>query len=320
MNFIRAAILGLAGFLPAAGSNGAAQEIPKVITIIVPYPAGGLGDIMPRAMADVLALRTSHTFVIDNKPGATQMLGARVAAHARPDGSVILFGSATSLVVNPAVQKSLSYDPVKDFEPISLVFVAPMYLLVRRDLPVKSVKELLDLAKRQPGRLTYASGGVGSTSHLAGELLKARAGIDMIHVPYAGTGPAVRDVIGGHVDLTFTGSGLSYAEQVRILAVTTAKRSEAAPEIPAIDETVPGYDATGWFGFLAPAGTPRPIVDWFATQMRQAVASGALRERMRASGNELEFRGSTPDEFHDYIAKEIPQWKAVIKAANIALE
>jgi tripartite-type tricarboxylate transporter receptor subunit TctC len=319
VNRICAALAGLAIFL-AAGTNAVALEIPKIVTIIVPYPAGGLGDIMPRAMADILAARTGHTFVIDNKPGATQMLGARMAAQAKPDGSVILFGSATSLVVNPAIKKSLPYDPIKDFEPISLVFIAPMYLVVRHDLPVTSVTELVDLAKREPGKLTYASGGVGSTSHLAGELLKTRAGIDMVHVPYAGTGPAIRDVIGGHVDLTFTGSGLSYADQVKVLAVTTARRAGAAPDIPAIDETVHGYDATGWFGFLAPAGTPGAIVDWFAGEMRQAVVSGALQDRMKASGNELEFRGSTPDEFREYIAREIPQWKAVVKAANISLE
>ncbi len=142
----------------------------------------------------------------------------------------------------------------------------------------------------------------------------------MVHVPYAGTGPAVRDVIGGHVDLTFTGSGLSFADQVKVIAVTTAKRAEAAPDVPAIDETVHGYDATGWFGFLAPAGTPKATVDWFATEMRRAVESGELKERMEAGGNELQFWGSTPEEFRDYIAKEIPQWKAVVKAANIPVD
>jgi len=320
MNCIRSLLIALAVLFLTAATEAVAQQVPNLVTIVVPYPVGGLGDIMPRAMADVLRTRTGRAFVIDNRPGATQMLGARMAAQSKPDGSVILFGSATSLVVNPAMKKSLPYDPVNDFEPISLVFIAPMYLLVRPDLPVKSVQDLVELAKSRPAALTYASGGVGSTSHLAGELLKTRAGIDLIHVPYAGTGPAVRDVIGGHVDLTFTGSGLSYVEQVRILAVSTATRSQAAPQIPAIAETVPGYDATGWFGFLAPARTPRAIVDWFATEMRQAVVSDALKERMEASGNELEFRASTPGEFRDYIAKEIPRWQAVIKAANIPLE
>ncbi|MCC6775719.1 MAG: tripartite tricarboxylate transporter substrate binding protein [Hyphomicrobiales bacterium] len=297
-----------------------ALEVPKVVTIIVPYPAGGLGDIMPRAVADAVTARSGRTFGIDNRPGATQMLGTRAAAGARPDGSTILFGSATSLAVNPAVKKSLPYDPVKDFAPISLVFVSPMYLVVRRDLPVATVPELLALARRQPAKLTYASGGVGSASHLAGELLKTRAGIDMIHGPYAGTGPAVRDVIGGHVDLTFTGSGVSHAEQVKVVAVTSAVRAEAAATVPAIHETIPGYDATPWFGFLAPAGTPRAIVDQLAAEIRETVTSGALAARMKASGNEIELRGSTPDEFRAFIAREIPQWKAVVEAAGIPRE
>lgn len=295
-------------------------DIPKLVTIIVPYPAGGLGDIMPRAVAEILSTQTSDTFIIDNKPGATQTIGARMAAQAKPDGGTILFGSVTSLVINPATKKSLPYDPVKDFEPISLVFIAPLYLMVRHDLPVNSLAELIDLAKRAPGTLTYASGGVGSSSHLAGELLKTRAGIDMVHIPYTGTGPAVRDVIGGHVDMTFTGSGLSYTDHLKVLAVTSAKRTEAAPAVPAISETIPGYDATGWFGFLAPAGTPAGIVDRLASEIRRSVTSGTLRDRMKATGNELEFWGSTPDEFRSYIAKEIPQWKAVVKAANIPVE
>jgi len=195
-----------------------------------------------------------------------------------------------------------------------------MYLVVRRGLPVSSLPDLIDLAKREPGKLTYASGGIGSSSHLGGELLKTLAQIDMIHVPYAGTGPAVRDVIGGHVDMTLTSSGLSYADQLKVLAITSTSRTALAPDLPTVDETVRGYEATTWFGFLAPAGTPKAIVDKFAAELRQAVSSGALAEKMKASGNELEFWGSTPEEFRRYIAKEIPRWKDVVKAANIPLE
>lgn len=304
----------------AATTGAFAQDIPKSVTIIVPYPAGGLGDIMPRATVEVLRVQTGRTFVIDNKPGATQTLGARAAAQAKPDGGTLLFGSVTSLVINPAMKKSLPYDPIKDFEPISLVFVSPMYLVVRRDLPVNSLTDLINLAKREPGKLTYASGGIGSSSHLGGELLKTLAQIDMIHVPYAGTGPAVRDVIGGHVDMTLTSSGLSYADQLKVLAVTSTSRTALAPDLPTVDETVRSYEATTWFGFLAPAGTPKAIVDKFAAELRQAVASGALAEKMKASGNELEFWGSSPDEFRSYIAKEIPRWKDVVKAAKIPVE
>ncbi|MCC6890938.1 MAG: tripartite tricarboxylate transporter substrate binding protein [Hyphomicrobiales bacterium] len=295
-------------------------ETPKSITIIVPYPAGGLGDIMPRAAAEVLRVQTGRTYIIDNKPGATQTLGARAAAQAKPDGGTLLFGSVTSLVINPAMKKSLPYDPIKDFEPISLVFISPMYVVTRKSLPVKSMKDLIALAKREPGKLTYASGGVGSSSHLAGELLKTLAGIDMVHIPYAGTGPAIRDVIGGHVDVTFTSSGPSYADQVTVLAITSEKRSDIAPDLPTVAEIVPNYEATTWFGFLAPARTPQPIVARYAAELKQTVASGALREKMRASGNELEFWASTPDEFRSYILREMPRWRSVVEAAKIPME
>jgi len=319
VNVLRAARIALVSACLAT-TSAVAQDIPKSVTIIVPYPAGGLGDIMPRATVEVLRAQTGRTYVIDNKPGATQTLGARAAAQAKPDGGTLLFGSVTSLVINPAMKKSLPYDPIKDFEPISLVFVSPMYLVARRGLPVSSLPDLINLAKREPGKLTYASGGIGSSSHLGGELLKTLAQIDMIHVPYAGTGPAVRDVIGGHVDMTLTSSGLSYADQLKVLAITSTSRTALAPELPTVDETVRGYEATTWFGFLAPAGTPKAIVDKLAAELRQAVASGALAEKMKASGNELEFWGSTPEEFRNYIAKEIPRWTEVVKAAKIPLE
>jgi tripartite-type tricarboxylate transporter receptor subunit TctC len=182
------------------------------------------------------------------------------------------------------------------------------------------MRELIDLAKREPGKLNYASIGPGSSTHLAAELLKTLAGIDMTHVPYTGSGPAVRDTIAGHVDLTFTGGGMTYADQVKVLGVTSATRSAASPQIPAIAETVPGYEATIWFGFLAPAGTPKDIVERFSHEMKTAVDSGALGERLRAAATEIDLTASTPEEFRAHILKEIPHWRSVIKAANIPLE
>jgi tripartite-type tricarboxylate transporter receptor subunit TctC len=185
---------------------------------------------------------------------------------------------------------------------------------------VNSVQELIALARSRPGKLNYASGGAGSSSHLAGELLKTLARIDMTHVPYAGTGPAVRDVIGGHVDLTFTASGMTHANagQVKALGVTGARRAEAAPEVPTIAESgVPGYEATIWFGFLAPAGTPKEIVEKLSAEINKAVASGALRQKLAAGGSEIELVGSTPAEFRAHIARELPRWRDVIRSANI---
>jgi tripartite-type tricarboxylate transporter receptor subunit TctC len=297
----------------------AAQE-HRVVIMIVPYPAGGLGDILPRAMADVLAQQTGRTYIIDNKPGATQMIGARFAAGAKPDGATIFFGSVTSLAINPSTKKDMRYDPVKDFDPIALTFVSPQYLLARRGLAPNTMRELIELAKREPGKLNYASIGPGSSAHLAAELLKTLAGIDMTHVPYTGSAPAVRDTIAGHVDLTFTAGGMTYVDQVKVLGVTSATRAAAAPQVPAIAETVPGYEATIWFGFLAPAGTPRDVVDRMAREMKQAVDSGALRDRLKAAATEIELVATTPEEFRAHIQKEIPHWRRVIKAANIPLE
>jgi tripartite-type tricarboxylate transporter receptor subunit TctC len=307
-------LLVLVALLPAA-----AQE-PRVVTIIVPYPAGGIGDILPRAMADVLGQQTGRSFVVDNKPGATQTIGARLAAAAKPDGATIFFGSVTSLAINPSVKKDLPYDAIKDFEPIALTFVAPQYLLARRDLPANSMRELIDLARRMPGKLNYASIGPASPVHLAAELIKTMAGIDITHVPYTGSAPAIRDTVAGHVDFTLTAGGMAYATQAKVLGVTSATRTSAAPDVPAIAETLPGYEATVWFGFLAPAATPKETVGKLATDMKTAVTSGALRERLKAAATDIELTAMMPEEFRGYIQKEIPHWRTVIKAANIPME
>ena len=250
----------VAALTGVAGPPASAQTYPsRTVTIVVPYPAGGLGDILPRAMAQVLQEQTGQTFIVDNRPGATQALGTRYAAHAVADGYTLLFGSVTSLALNPILKKDLPYDPLKDFEPIALTYISPMYLVTRPDLKMNSVKDLIALARAEPKKLNYSSGGVGSSSHFAAELFNTMAGTSMTHVPYAGTGPAIRDTMAGIVDLTFTGSGMSYAKQgqVKALATTGATRSQAAPELPTLAESgLAGYEASIWFGFLAPAGTP----------------------------------------------------------------
>jgi tripartite-type tricarboxylate transporter receptor subunit TctC len=313
----------LALTLALAGGPAAAQSYPhKVVTVIVPYPAGGLGDILPRAMAETLTHQMGVNFIVDNRPGATQTIAARLAAAAKPDGATIFFGSVTALVINRSLKKSLPYDPVKDFEPISLTFESPQYLITRPDLPANSMPELIDFARKNPGKLNFASIGPGSTVHLAGELLKALAGINMTHIPYTGSAPAVRDTIAGHVDLTFTGGGMTYADagQVKALGVTSAKRTTAAPQVPAIAEFVPGYDANVWFGFLVPTGTPKPIIDTLAHEMKKAIDTGALAARLKAAKTEVELVGSTPDEFRAYIQSETPRWRDIIKAAKIQPE
>jgi len=317
--FMRALVLA-AALLPAALPASAETYPSRVVTIVDPYPAGGLGDILPRAMAQVLGEQTGQTFIVDNKPGATQSIGTRYAAHATPDGYTLLFGSVTSLALNPILKKDLPYDPLNDFEPIALTFMSPMYLVTRPDLKVSSVKELIALAKSQPGKLTYSSGGVGSSSHLAAALFNTMAGTTMTHVPYAGTGPAIRDTMSGVVDLTFTGSGMSYAKQgqVKALATTGAKRSPAAPDVPTLAESgLQGYEASIWFGFLAPKGTPKEIVDKLYAEMKKAVESGALRDKLKAMNDELELVAKPPQEFRAFIGNETERWRGVTKAANL---
>ena len=318
---ICAAMVAVVAALASIAGPAAAETYPaRPVTIVVPYPAGGLGDILPRAMAQVLQEQTGQTFVVDNRPGATQAIGTRYAAHAAADGYTLLFGSVTSLALNPILKKNMPYDPLKDFEPIALTYISPMYLVTRPDLKVNSVKDLILLAKVEPKKLNYSSGGVGSSSHLAAELFNTMAGTSMTHVPYAGTGPAIRDTMAGIVDLTFTGSGMSYAKQgqVKALASTGATRSQAAPQVPTLAESgLAGYEASIWFGFLAPAGTPKSIVDKLYVEMKKAVDSGVLRARLRAANDEMELVAKPPQEFHAFIGKEIERWRSVTRAANL---
>ncbi len=297
-----------------------AQAYPvKPVRIIVPYPAGGLGDILPRALGASLAEQLGQPFVAENRPGASQMIGAQLAAKSAPDGYTLFFGSVTSLAINVSAQKNLPYDPLRDFTPVALCFSTPLYLVVNPVVPARSVKELVALVRARPGRLTFASGGSGSSNHLAGELFKFLIGADIVHVPYKGAGPAMMDVIGGHVDMMFEGAGINYAKdgKVRALAVTSARRSPVAPHLPTMQESgVPGYESTIWFGIVAPSATPAPIVSRLSQEIAKALAQPAMRERLSA----VNLLGSTPDEFAAHIRAEIPKWRKVIESAKISFD
>ena len=219
-----------------------AQTFPqKPVRIISPYPAGGTGDLLPRAVAAGLAEFLGQQVIVENRPGATQMIGMQAAARSAPDGYTLVLGSVTSLAINPSAQRNLPYDPVKDFAPVSLCVTTPLYLVIHPSVPAKSVKDLVAMAKAQPGKLTYASGGSGSSNHLAGELFKWLAKVDLLHVPYKGAGPAMVDVMAGHVDLMFGSAGLleANAGKVRLLGVSSAKRTPLAPHVPTIAGGVP---------------------------------------------------------------------------------
>ncbi|MCE2948461.1 MAG: tripartite tricarboxylate transporter substrate binding protein [Betaproteobacteria bacterium] len=309
-----------AAAVPASLAQPAAGAFPaKPLRIISPYSPGGLGDSFPRAVAVGLAESLGQQVIVENRPGASQVIGMQAAAKAPPDGYTMVFGSVTSLAINPAVNRELPDDPVKDFAPLSLCVTTPLYLVVHPSVPVATVKDLVALARRQPGRLTFASGGNGSSNHLAGELLKLLAGIDMIHVPYKGAGPAMADVMGGHVDLMLGAAGLSEARagRVRVLGVTSARRAVAAPDIPTLQEAgVAGYESTIWFGLLATGGTPAPIVDRLSRDIRKVLQQPSVQKAFST----VEITPTTPEAFAAHIQSEMQKWRKVINRAKIVME
>ncbi len=314
---IRGTFIGLSAALVLAMPVAQAQNYPnKPVRIISPYSPGGLGDLVPRAIANALSESLGQQFLVDNRPGASQAIGMQAAAKSPADGYTMVYGSVTSLAINPAVTKDLPYDPVKDFAPVSLCVTTPLFLVVHPSVPAKNVKELIALAKRQPGRLSFASGGAGSSNHLAGELLKLLAGVDLLHVPYKGAGPAMVDVMAGHVDMMLGAAGLAEARagRVKVLGVTSAKRSPQAPELPTLSEAgVKGYEATIWFGLLAPAGTPQQIVGRLSQEIGKALQQKTLRERF----NTVDLTPTTPEGFADHIKREMPKWRKVVTEAKI---
>jgi tripartite-type tricarboxylate transporter receptor subunit TctC len=297
-----------------------AQAYPvKPVRIISPYPPGGLGDLLPRAIAAGLSEPLGQQVIVDNRPGASQIIGMQLAANSPPDGYTLVFGSVTSLAINPSAHKNLPYDPVKDFAPIALCVTTPLFLVVHPSVPAKNVKELIALARAGPGQLLFGSGGNGSSNHLAGELFKSLAHVDLVHVPYKGAGPAMVDVMAGHIHLMFGAAGLAEARagKVRVLGVTSAKRAGAAPQVPTIAESgVPGYEATIWFGLLAPAGTPASIVARLSNEIRNVL----LQPKMREQFNTVEITPSSPEDFANLIRREMPKWRKVIEGAKITME
>ena len=309
--------------LGASQTALAADGYPaRPIRMIVAYPPGGGTDQVGRVMAERLSEHLGQTVVVDNRGGATGNIGTELAARALPDGYTLLMGNVAPNAVNVSLFKKLGFDPVKDFSPVSLVAVTPNILVAHPSLAVKTVKELLALAKAKPGTLNFPSAGVGSSSHLAGELLKSLAKIDMVHVPFKGGGPALVAMISGEVQIMFATMPAAMPHvksgKARAVAVTTAKRSLAMPELPTIAEAgVTGYEASTWYGLLAPAKTPKPIIDRLHAETVKILA-GPVRQRLEVQG--FEPIGGTPAEFSAYIKSEIVKWAKVIKDANIPAE
>ena len=312
-----------ASLLAVIASAAVAQSYPtKPVRVVVPFPPGAGADIVARTVMPRLADAFGQQFVVDNRAGAAGNLGAEVAAKAPPDGYTLLFAPA-SVASSQALYPKLGYSLEKDLEAVSMAAAAPFVLVVHPSLPVKSVKELIVMAKAKPGQLLYASTGNGGSPHLATELFKQQAGIDITHIPYKGTPPAVTDLIAGQVSLMFanTLSVLPYVNtgRLRALALSSAKRSAAAPSLPTIAESgMPGFDSTTWFGVLVPAGTPRDIVSKLGTEVRRIVHTKAVAEQLIAQGADP--IGSTAEEFNARIKSDTAKFTAIIRKGGIRAE
>lgn len=312
----------LSGLLAATLVNHAlAQEYPaKPVRLIIPFAPGGANDILGRLVASRLSVSLGQQVVADNRPGAGGSIGADIAAKSPSDGYTIVIGHIGTLAVNPTLYRKLPYNPVTDFQPISLIAKVANIMVVHPSLPAKSVKELIALAKAKPGMLVYGSGGSGGAGHLATEYFKLMAKIDIVHVPYKGTGPAIVDLLAGQTQLVFAGvPGIiahTRAGKLRPLGVSTSQRLRVLPEVPTISEAgVPGYEATQWYGVLAPAGTPKAVIDKLNKELVTWVQTKEMTDRLGAMGSEP--ASSTPDGFMALIKSEIRRWAPVIRRAGI---
>ena len=328
--FRRRCILAAAAVLVSAAAGPvAAQAWPaKPVRIVVPFAPGGTTDILARALAPELAKAFGQQFLVDNKPGAGGNLGAAEVARAPADGYTLLMGTVGTHGINQALYPKLPYDPIKDFAPVTLVAAVPNVLVMNpakaQEYKIQSVPDLIRYAKANPGKLNMASSGNGTSIHLSGELFKSMTGTYMVHFPYRGSGPALMDLIGGNMDLMFDNlpSAMQHikAGKLKALAVTTAKRSEALPDVPTIAEAgpVPGYEASSWFGLLAPAGTPADIINRLQQQTAKALASPALKERLLSQGAIPS--GMTPAEFARLIDAEHKKWAQVVKISGAKVD
>ena len=320
----RAAIATLFALMAAllCSSNALAQQPwpNKPIRWISPWPAGGANDIFSRAIAQKLTESLGQPVVVDNKAGAAGTIGSDLAAKSPGDGYTIVMGSSPTHAIAPSVYSALPYDPIRDFVPVTLVAVVPNVLVVHPSVPAKSVAELIAYAKANPGKINFSSTGNGTSQHLSGELFKTLTGVDIVHIPYKGTAPALTELLAGTVQMAFENlpTMLPHIQsgKLRALAVTLAKRSAAMPDLPTVAEAgVPGYEASVWFGVLMPAKTPRPIVDRLHDEVMKALETPDLKMRMASLGAEVV--GLGPDQFAAYLTKEIPKWAQVVKAAGV---
>jgi len=294
----------------------------RSIRFIVPYPPGGPTDLMARSMSGRLSEALGQTVVVDNRAGAGGNVGAEIAAKSPPDGYTLLMGAISTHSINVSLYTRLAFDPVKDFAPITQASIIPLVINAHPSLPVANVKDLIALAKKNPGQLSYGSSGNGGGTHLAGELFKMMTVTNLQHVPYKGLNPATIDVIGGNIPLVFNDLTTAIqpykAGRIKILGVSTVKRVPQIPEVATIDETVPGFEAYTWFGVLVPAGTPQPIVDRLSRESMKILQSEEIKKRFAEVGAEPV--GNSPQQFADFMAAETVKWAKVVKASGARVD
>lgn len=297
-----------------------AQSYPvKPVRMIVPFPPGGGSDILARAVAEKLASALGQQFIIDNRSGAGGALGTELATKASPDGYTLILNSSSALVIGPNLVRNPPYDPLRDLTSVVLVASAPNVLVVHPSVPAKTVKELIALAKKRPGELNYASNGAGTLSHLTGELFKLRAGIEMVHVPYKGGAPAVIDTMAGNVSLLFaafpTVSAQVRAGRLRALAVSSAKRAVIAPDLPAVAETLPGFESSQWWGLFGPAGMPANVVSRLNAEMQKVLALPDVKKRLAADAAET--IGGSATECAEFLRADYEKWRKVVQESGV---
>ena len=322
--FAKTKLIAIAVFaLAAPAHHASAQNFPlKPIRFVVPLAAGGPGDVLARAIGQKLSERVGQPVVIDNRPGANTNVGTEFVAKAPPDGYTLL-ATASTLTINPSLYATLPYDPVKDFAPITLIALTPLILVVHPSLPVKSVKELIALARSKPGQLNYGSAGNGSALHLAGEMFNSLARVKLVHVPYKGVTGAFSDLLGGQISIMFPGAPIALpqvrAGKLRALGTTGARRTPAAPELPPIGESgLPGYEVSVWYGMLAPAGTPAAVINRLHPEISKIVQLPEIKERWAVLGAEP--LHNTPEQFAAFLKADLGKWAKVVRDSGAKID
>jgi tripartite-type tricarboxylate transporter receptor subunit TctC len=322
LNRLEKNLIGLAKLLIAMSvtTSALAADYPtRTITVINPWPPGGPADTVARPILQKLSEALKQPVVLENKAGANGVIGANYVARANPDGYTLLFSHVGPITISPAVQKEMPFDSVRDFAPITQIVSAPTVLVVRPDLPIHNLKEFVEYARANPGKLSYGSVGIGSTTHLAGEILATMANVNMLHVPYKGAAPVMTDLLGGQINCTFLNIAalMPYIKsgQVRPIGVSTLKRSALLPELPAIAETYPGFEVNSWYGMMAPAKTPANIVNLLQKEVAKILQMPEIIQTLQAVG--LSVEGTTPEQYAEQIKRDLSRWQTAVTKAGI---